>query len=93
MADILIVPMTENMERPIELARELRKLAVNVEVYLNDKKLKAKMKYADKLRIPYVLVIGDDEISSNQVKVKNMESGEEVQVNLEAKEIESIIRK
>lgn len=91
MADILIVPMTENMEKPIELASELRKLDINTEVYLNDKKLKAKMKYADKLKIPYVLVIGDDEVSSNQVKVKNMESGEETQVSLMAEEIKKVM--
>lgn len=93
MADILIVPMTENMDKPIEIASELRKLDINTEVYLNDKKLKAKMKYADKLKIPYVLVIGDDEISSNQVKVKNMETGEETQVSLEAKEIKAVMKR
>ena len=37
------------------------------------------MKYADKLEIPYVIVIGDDEIANNTVKVKNMETGEENQ--------------
>ncbi|MCI9246777.1 MAG: histidine--tRNA ligase [Clostridia bacterium] len=93
MADILIVPMTENMDKPIELASELRRLDINTEVYLNDKKLKAKMKYADKLKIPYVLVIGEDEINSNQVKVKNMETGEEVQINLIAEEIKATMKK
>ena len=93
MADILIVPMTENMDKPIELASSLRKLDINTEVYLNDKKLKAKMKYADKLKIPYVLVIGDDEITNNQVRVKNMETGEETQVNLIAEEIKAIMYK
>jgi len=93
MADILIVPMTENMDKPIELASELRRLDINTEVYLNDKKLKAKMKYADKLKIPYVLVMGDDEVSSNQVKVKNMETGEEVQVSLIAQEIKKVMEK
>ena len=93
MADILTVPMTENMDKPIELASNLRKLDINTEVYLNDKKLKAKIKYADKLKIPYVLVIGDDEITNNQVKVKNMETGEETQVNLIAEEIKAIMYK
>ena len=93
MADILIVPMTENMDKPIELASELRRLDINTEVYLNDKKLKAKMKYADKLKIPYVLVIGEDEINSKQVKVKNMETGEEVQINLIAEEIKAAMKK
>ena len=48
-SDILIVPMTENLQVPIKLATELRNARVNTEIYLNDKKLKAKMKYADKL--------------------------------------------
>ena len=65
----------------------MRKLGVNTEVYLNDKKLKAKFKYADKLKIPYVVVIGDDEIITNTANVKNMETGEEKKVKLEASEI------
>ncbi len=92
MADVLIVPMTENITKPIELASELRKNEINTEIYLNDKKLKAKMKYADKLKIPYVIVIGDDEIESNKVKVRNMETGEEIQTNLVAEEIKEIIK-
>ncbi len=54
---------------------------------LNDKKLKAKFKYANKLEIPYVLVIGEDEINTNTVNIKNMETGEEKKVKLEAEEI------
>ncbi len=87
MADILIVPMTENLEVPIRLANSLRELNINTEIYLNDKKLKAKMKYADKLKIPYVIVMGDDEINSNEVKIKNMETGEELEANLTAEDI------
>ena len=87
MADILIVPMTENLEVPIRLANSLRELNINTEIYLNDKKLKAKMKYADKLKIPYVIVMGDDEINSNKVKIKNMETGEELEANLTAENI------
>ncbi len=87
MADVLIIPMTQEMEKPIELASQLRSLGISTEVYLNDKKLKAKMKYADKLKIPYVIVIGEDEITSGTVKVKNMETGEEKQSKLIAEEI------
>ena len=92
MADVLIIPMTGNMEKPIKLANDLRKLDINTEIYLNDKKLKAKMKYADKLKIPYVIVIGDDEIISNKVKVKNMETGEETETDLTAETIKKIIK-
>lgn len=87
MADILIIPMLEDMTKPIELANELRQNGVNTEIYLNDKKIKAKFKYADKLKIPYVIVIGEDEINSNQVKIKNMETGEETLVAMNAEEI------
>ena len=93
MSDILIIPMTEDMTKSIELASNLRKEGINTEVYLNDKKLKAKFKYADKLKIPYVIVIGEDEINSNIVKVKNMSTGEETPTELDAKKIYEIIKK
>lgn len=92
-SDILIVPMTENLQVPIKLATELRNVRVNTEIYLNDKKLKAKMKYADKLEIPYVIVIGDNEIESGRVKVKEMRTGEEIETALDATEIAKIILK
>lgn len=92
MSDILIIPMTEDMTKSIELASDLRKEGINTEVYLNDKKLKAKFKYADKLKISYVAVIGEDEISSNTVKVKNMETGEETPTELDAKKICEVIK-
>ncbi len=91
-SDILIIPITENLEEPIKLATEIRKLGINTEIYLNDKKLKAKFKYADKLEIPYVIVIGDDEINSNKIKLKNMKTGEEKEINMEAAEIAANIR-
>ena len=74
---VLVIPMTENMEFAIDIANKFRKIGINTEVYLNNKKLKAKMKYADKLQIPYVIVVGDDEIETGIVKVKNMNTGEE----------------
>ena len=92
-SDILIVPMTENLQVPINLATELRNARVNTEIYLNDKKLKAKMKYADKLEIPYVIVIGDNEIESGRVKVKEMRTGEEIETALDATEIAKIVLK
>lgn len=86
-SQVLIIPMIENLEKPIQLAMDLRKLDIKTEVYLNNKKLKAKFKYADKLKIPYVIVIGEDEIATNMVTIKNMETGEENKVKLEANEI------
>ena len=85
-ADILIIPMIEDLNVPIKLATKLRNNGVKTEIYLNNKKLKAKFKYADKLQIPYVIVIGEDEIANNKFKLKNMETGEEKE--LSADEIE-----
>ena len=91
-SDILIVPMTENKKVPLELATNLRNLGINTEIYLNNKKIKAKMKYADKLAIPYVIVIGDDEIANNTVKVKKMETGEEKLTDFNAESIKNLIK-
>ncbi len=82
-AEVLIVPMIEDMTVPIKVATQLRKTGVNTEIFLNDKKLKAKIKYADKLEIPYIIVIGEDEINSGIVKIKNMETGEEKETPIE----------
>lgn len=89
---VLIVPMTGNMQVPMKLASDLRNLNVNTEIYLNDKKMKAKIKYADKLNIPYIIVVGDDEIANNSVKVKDMSTGKESMVSLNAEEIVSCLK-
>ena len=76
-SDVLVIPMIDNLEVPIKIATNLRNLGINTEIYLNNKKLKAKFKYADKLEIPYVIIIGEDEIENNKFKLKNMETGNE----------------
>ena len=68
-SEVLIVPMLEDMSIPIRIANELRKNGINTEIFLNNKKLKAKMKYADKLEIPNVIVIGEDEVNTGIVKI------------------------
>lgn len=80
---VLVIPMVENMQVPIKIATELRNNGINTEIFLNDKKLKAKMKYADKLEIPYVIVVGEDEVNTGIVKIKNMQTGEEVESKIE----------
>ena len=86
-SEVIIIPMIEDLKKPIKLATELRKLGINTEIYSNNKKLKAKMKYADKLQIPYVIVIGEDEIKANKIKLKNMQTGNEEEIELDAKKI------
>lgn len=82
MSDVLVIPMVEDLSKPIILANSLREKNINTEIYLNDKKLKAKLKYADKLQIPYVIIVGEDEINSGVISVKNMITGEEKKANI-----------
>lgn len=91
-ADVLIVPMMDDMKEAIALGTNLRNAGINTEIYLNDKKIKAKMKYADRLKIPYVIVVGENEVKANKLKVKNMETGEEKEASFDAKEIKALIK-
>ena len=75
--------MVEDLNVPIKIANNLRANNINTEIFLNDKKLKAKMKYADKLEIPYVIVVGEDEVNTGVVKVKNMTTGEQAESSLD----------
>ena len=81
-SEVLIIPMVADLEIPIKVAKQLREQGINTEIYLNEKKLKAKFKYADKLQIPKVIIIGEDEIKENKVKIKDMVTGEEKLVNI-----------
>ena len=49
--------------------------------------------YADKLQIPFVAIIGEEELNSSKVKVKNMATGKEVLLDCEAKVIKEYIKK
>ena len=82
-AKVLVVSMVEDKTKAIDVATSLRKEKIATEVYLEEKKIKAKFKYADKLSIPYVIVIGEDEIANNTVTLKNMETGEQETISLE----------
>ena len=74
-ADALVIPMTEELGYAIAAATALRDAGIRTQLYCEQKKFKAKMSYADKLGIPYVILIGEDEIAENIVAVKNMQSG------------------
>ena len=90
-ADILVIDMGTGSTKYLELANNLRKEGINTEVFLNDKKIKAKFKYADKLGIPYIAIIGEEELKANQVKIKNMTTGEESLVEFKAQAIVNYI--
>ena len=79
-ADVLILPMTEDMGPAISLATSLRGANVRTQIYGEQKKFKQKMSYADKLAVPYVIFLGEDEIKDGAAAVKNMRTGEQVKL-------------
>ena len=76
-ADVLILPMTADLAPAVTLATRLRAAGVRTQLYTEQKKFKAKMNYADKLGVPYVVFLGDNEIAGNVVACKDMTSGEQ----------------
>ena len=80
-ADVLILPMTDELAPAIALATKLRQGGIRTQLYTEAKKFKAKMNYADKLAIPYVLFLGEDEIAQGIVTCKDMVSGEQTKLS------------
>ena len=81
-ADIMILPMTENLSYVNKVAQMIRNNNKSVSVCYENKKFKSKMKYADQSHVKYAIIIGDDEINNNSISVKNMETGSQDVVNL-----------
>ncbi len=82
-ADVLVLPMTADLAPAIALSTELRRAGVRTQLYTEAKKFKAKMNYADKLAIPYVVFLGDDEIAGGVVTCKDMATGEQTTATLD----------
>lgn len=87
--DALIIPLfnletdlnlddkLEAFKKPIEVLNNLKANNIVAEIYKEKKKLKAIMKYADKKQIPYVIIIGEEELKTNTLTLKNMKTGEQ----------------
>ena len=76
-ADVLIIPMTDDLSPAVALATSMRGAGLRVQVFGEVKKFKSKVAYADKLGIPYVVFLGEDEISKGMITVKDMSTGEQ----------------
>ena len=79
-ADALVLPMTQDAAAAITLAESLRNAGIRVQLYTEQKKFKQKMSYADKLGVPYVVLLGEDEIAQGKCSVKNMVTSEQITV-------------
>ncbi len=81
-ADVLVIPMTQELSKAVETATYLRENGIRTMLYSENKKFKAKISYADKLKIPFVVFLGEDEIKGGVVAVKDMKTGEQFTENL-----------
>ena len=83
-ADVLILPMTEDLSAAIAFATQLRDNGVRAQLHCEEKKFKQKISYADKLGIPYVVFLGEDEIQEGVIACKDMASGEQTKLDPKA---------
>ncbi len=82
--DLYIATMGENASlKATALCNELRDFGYSVQTDICSKGLKAQMKFANKINAKFIIVLGDDELSNNTAKLKNMQSGNEIEVNLD----------
>lgn len=82
-AKVLVISMCEDFTRAVEVASEIRNSGINAQIYVEPAKIKKQFKYADSLEIPYVAVIGEDEIKNGTVSLKDMVSGEQQELSVD----------
>jgi len=80
-ADVMIIPMTEDLTAAISLGTSLRDKGIRAQIYFENKKFKAKMNYADKIKVPYVIFLGEDEVKVGSASVKDMITGQQQSVS------------
>ena len=79
--DYLILPIGETMEYCGEVLKSLNEKGYKATIYFEDDSLKKKMNYANKLGVSNVILIGEEEVEKDTVKVKDMNSGDTISVN------------
>ena len=83
LVEALVVPLgKDQMEAALKTAAALRAADIKTDVFYQEKGMKQKMKYASRLGIPYVVLIGEEEANNGTVSVKNMDEGQQVTVPL-----------
>lgn len=84
LVQVLVVPMgRDQMPQALQAAEKLRQAGIRTDVYYQQKGMKQKMKYAGRLGIPYVMLIGEEEAASGQVTLKDMNQGQQETMELE----------
>ncbi len=75
--DALVIPMVEDLAPAVAAATALRQGGVRTQLYGEKKKFKAKIAYADRIGVPFAVLLGEDEVNEGVVSVKDMRSGEQ----------------
>jgi len=83
-ADALVIPMTGDLRFAVQTATALRDAGIRTQLYTEQKKFKARMSYADRQGYPYVILIGEDEIAQGKVALKDMRTGAQQLLTVEA---------
>ncbi len=82
--DLFIVALGEKATlKAVEIAKDMREEGFSALLDLNQRSVRAQMKYADKLGAKFNVVIGDNEVETKNAKLKNMQTGEETEINLD----------
>jgi histidyl-tRNA synthetase len=81
---VLVIPMDNDIEISSKIASTLRNAGINTDIYLETSdKMKKKMKFADKWKIPYVIIVGEEERESGLYTLKDMKTGEQKKLSVE----------
>lgn len=76
-SDVLIVPLGDTVDYALRVAQKLRAQGVSLQLYYEDGKIAKKLGYADKLSIPWVILLGENEVTENIVTLKNLQTGDQ----------------
>ncbi len=91
--DLYIIPLGTKSES-LKLANNLRKYNLNIDLEMNDKKIKKSLDYCNKENIPYVIILGEDEIKNGSFNLRNMNNKEEYSISFNnIEEVYNIIKK
>ncbi|WFA09888.1 histidine--tRNA ligase [Tissierella sp. Yu-01] len=83
LTQVLIIPMEGYMDYAIKTSSLLRKEDIYTQVYLEEGKMGKKFNYADKLNIPYVIVVGQEEAENNKYSFRNMKTGDQKIISID----------
>jgi histidyl-tRNA synthetase len=91
---LMVIPIgLEAGKESLKIARELRQAGMNVENDLMQRTLAKNLEYANKKKIPFVLIIGENELKSGKATLKNLDTGKQEEVRMKAEEIKKFLER